>query len=96
MNFVYRQPFIFIFQNKSDVHNAEQLIAKTVVSFPKDGPIHAVATLETYPGVKKSVSSPSYHVNVKPSAPPMPPTTASGKRIIYSFTKNYLLTIHKL
>ncbi|CAL8147844.1 unnamed protein product [Orchesella dallaii] len=49
-----------------EMTSMDQLIAKTIVSFPKDGTVQAVASLETYP------SKTTVHEHIQPSAPPMP------------------------
>lgn len=55
-------------KQNADLSTTDQIVAKTVVSFPKDGPVHAISSLETFPGVKVTQSQ-SY---AKPSAPPLP------------------------
>lgn len=50
-----------------EVNSTEKLVTKTVVSFPKDGTIQAVASVAAYPSGKNR-SPPNY---TKPSAPPM-------------------------
>jgi hypothetical protein len=62
-----------------DSSGTDRLIAKTVVSFPKDGQIHAIASLETVPGHSHSnMSSKTTEAQIimRPSAPPLP---TSGK-----------------
>jgi len=55
-----------------EVNNGEQLVAKTVVSFPTDGPVHAVASLETRPASStQSKEKNEAEVLLQPSAPPI-------------------------
>lgn len=63
-----------------DSTGTDKLIAKTVVSFPRDGHIHAVASLETVPGNSYMPSKMSEaQIIMHPSAPPLP---SSGKFVV--------------
>lgn len=65
---LYQNHMFYLKKKSVEVATTEQLIAKTIVSFPKDGPVQAVASVETYPSATTG-HGPSY---AKPSAPPLP------------------------
>ncbi|XP_021949051.1 rac GTPase-activating protein 1 isoform X2 [Folsomia candida] len=63
-----------------DSTGTDKLIAKTVVSFPRDGHIHAVASLETVPGNSYMPSKMSEaQIIMHPSAPPLPSSESESE-----------------
>jgi len=61
----------FNFIQTIELQSNDRLIAKTIVSFPKDGQVTATASLEAVPAGGTSKSSEAM-ITMQPTAPPLP------------------------